>query len=109
MIEGLKLTLKGSEIRDRCAERISYHEEREAFYRKSSDDFVAETERIEAVGQDTRQSTLNGFQKALKYHKARAVYFRFVKDHLEPGENYVLALEELRALEFEVTDRIPYY
>lgn len=84
MIDGLKLTISGEEIRDLLAARIRTHEERAARLTeeltKSPVEERSRRERFRALVRTNRP----------EWHEWRATMLRFIREHVQPTEYYAL-------------------
>ena len=96
MIEGLKVTVKGTELRELCIKQADFHRERAGFY----------AEKVQALagipsnaahgysGQDPKQQ----IQAKLDEHQNATRELVFISDHLVTGEDYLLAATDLQRL-----------
>jgi hypothetical protein len=96
MIEGLKLDFSTAELDAHLATRVSYHNERVAFYRKQVDQ-LAEGR---AEGQQyTNGDPVRSLSDSMATHKNRAALLEIMRTHLIPSEVYRLDEGDLVKLE----------
>ena len=95
MIEGLKVTIDGNELRELCAKRANHHRDRAEVYARQIQSM--EESKIEGM-----QYTSSDPQKALNDKKAQhefeAEELTFIADHLSITEQYLLDREALYKL-----------
>ena len=95
MIEGLKVTVPGPELRDLCMKQAEFHRERAGFY-------STKAQALEGVpsngphysGQDPRQQ----MQSKLAEHENATRELEFIAAHLIDSENYLLAAQDLQRI-----------
>jgi len=95
MIEGLKVTIKGTELQDLCAARAAYHQERAEVY-------ATQLTNMEAAQIEGMQYSGGDPAKALKdkqmQHISEAGELDFIATHLVSTEDYLLGKEDLYKL-----------
>lgn len=95
MIEGLKVTVNGAELRELCMKRVVHHRERAKVY---------ESQRVSMEENEIGEmSYSNGDpKKVLKdkwtEHESEAAELEFIAEHLVTNENYLLDREALSKL-----------
>jgi hypothetical protein len=91
MIDGLKLTMTGGQIRARLDARIQHHLDESARWRKnmSSDD----------DGPDAIQLPEQMCEHEAERHEWRADVLTFIRDHADASETYRLAAADLEFAE----------
>jgi uncharacterized protein (DUF849 family) len=118
IIEGLVLSVKGSEIVTIAKERSTYHKEKARHYTDRVANMLTEkagairnrTER--ELSPDDEQDTTNvafsntkaetvtdKYERLAKNHVDKSKYFAFVAEHLEPNTMYRLTESDLNKLE----------
>lgn len=95
MIEGLKVTVKGAELRELCLKRSEHHRQRAKVYadQKASMD-AAEIEGMNYSNGDPKRV----LQDRLEQHENEASELQFMADHLNLSEDYLLGREDLHKL-----------
>ena len=91
MIEGLKVTISGSEVRELATKRAACHAEKAEQYRKQ----------LEALATLNVVGTSNGpgdAAKAIIQHTAHAAEMQFIADHVDVNEQYILNSGDLARL-----------
>lgn len=87
MIEGLKVTVGGIELRDLCLKQAGFHEQRR-------DKYEASVKSLGDVAPEGVNYSNGDPKKALSdkvtLHDNSARELRFIADHLEPNESYLL-------------------
>jgi hypothetical protein len=95
MIEGLKVTVGGSELQKLCAARARHHEEREEVYANQIE--TMESNQIEGMAYSNGDPV-----KALKdrqaQHENEGREMRFIAEHIDLGETYLLDRDALHRL-----------
>jgi hypothetical protein len=94
MIDGLKLTMTGEELRARLGERVKDHEERAEWYKKE-----AKGEPGEHDDEDDEERACifpeHMGEYEMELHEWRARVLGYIRDHIEGGEVYRLGEEDL--------------
>ena len=97
MIQGLKVTVKASELRALCQKQAALHEDRAAFYKekaKALEGMQSNGPNYGTTGQDPRQQMLAKQTE----HQNAFHELEFVAEHLTVGEEYLLDSADLRRL-----------
>lgn len=95
MIEGLKVTVAGTELKELCHARAKHHEEREKVYLdqlKRMDE--AKIEGMNYSGGDPRQA----LEDKATEHKEQSGEMQFIAEHLNTSETYILDHQDLAKL-----------
>lgn len=95
MIEGLKVTVAGTELRELCIKRAEHHRERSKVY--AGQIVSMEQNEIEGMNYsngDPKQTL--GDKK--REHDAEASELDFIAEHLQPTEQYLLNSDALHKL-----------
>ena len=95
MIEGLKVTVPGPELRNLCLTQAAFHSERADFY-------SSKAKALEGVpsngpsysGQDPQQQ----MKTKLQEHENAKRELEFIAAHLLDAENYLLAAQDLQRI-----------
>jgi hypothetical protein len=95
MIEGLKVTVKGGELRDLCDQRSKHHDERATVYEKQIADMNANA--IEGM-QYTNGDPVKALQERRTQHLSEAREMHFIATHIDPTESYLLDRDALHRL-----------
>lgn len=96
MITGLHFDFPSEELKQRLAERIQHHKDRQEFYEKQAGSLQAGgAEAMEYTGGDP----VKALQDKARQHQNRGELFRIFHDHIIPGEVYRLEEKDLLALD----------
>jgi hypothetical protein len=102
MIEGLKVTVAGTELRDLCAKRADYHRTRAAAYSKKiaafgkGDDGDDESEsQLHALMSSTTANPAKQLTERHRQHIAAAEELEFTAAHIDASERYLLERDDL--------------
>lgn len=95
MIQGLKVTIPGPELHGLCHKHADYHEERAQVYQKKLD--LLQNDGIEAMDYTNGDPKKPLGDKAL-HHGNAAKELRFIAEHLDLGEQYLLDQTDLAKL-----------
>ena len=95
MIEGLKVTVKGDELRTLCLKRASHHQERSAVYSQQVDSMRASN--IEGMPH-TNGDPVSALNSKKQQHESEAEELIFIADHLKLMEEYLLDSAALQKL-----------
>lgn len=87
MIEGLKLTLYGEEIRDRLDARIREHERRVSWWKQQA---VREQD-----AEDPGKPSVDACEDEVERHEWRIAVLTFIREHIQPLEYYALQERDL--------------
>lgn len=95
MTEGLKVTVKGAELRELCLKRVEHHSQRALVYVDQIASMEAnEIEGMNYSGGDPKRQLL----ERREYHEAEAGELQFIGDHLNLTEDYLLDRSDLQKL-----------
>jgi hypothetical protein len=95
MTEGLKVTIKGAELRELCLERVEHHSQRSLVYVDQIASMEAnEIEGMNYSGGDPKQQLI----ERREHHGAEASELQFIGDHLNLTEDYLLDRGDLQKL-----------
>jgi hypothetical protein len=95
MTEGLKVTIKGAELRELCLKRVEHHSQRALVYVDQVASMEAnEIEGMNYSGGDPKRQLL----ERREHHEAEASELQFIGDHLNITEDYLLDRDDLRKL-----------
>ena len=87
MIEGLKVTIVGTELRDLCAKRADHHRERAKTYGEQ----IAMMEKNAVEGMNyTGGDPVRALTDKRTEHESQAGEMDFIAAHINVGENYLL-------------------
>lgn len=89
MIEGLKLTMTGDELRQRLSERIAEHERLVAHYKREAKREPDPKEAVDFVMPE------HMCEYEEEFHAWRAETLDYIREHLEGGEVYRLGAADL--------------
>jgi hypothetical protein len=95
MIQGLKATIRGIELRQLCSARARHHRERAATYAQQKANMEAAS--IEGMNY-TGGDPIKSLGDKLEQHEAEAGELEFLAAHLDADESYLLAREDLHKL-----------
>ena len=97
MIEGLKVTVSGAEMRDHLLKRSNYHRDKGLAY-------AGDVERLEARGEEDDESRsvdpIRQLRERRDDHHDKSAYFLFLAEHVNLGESYLLGQQDLIMIEF---------
>jgi hypothetical protein len=95
MIEGLKVTVAATELRELCIKQADFHRRRAAFYEEKE-------KALEGVPRQqagySGQDPLQQMQAKRSEHENAVRELVFIGDHLKDGEEYLLAANDLQRL-----------
>ncbi len=95
MTEGLKVTVKGAELRALCLERVEHHSQRARVYADQAASMEAnEIEGMNYTGGDPKRQ----LRERREHHEAEAGELQFIGDHLNLAEDYLLGRDDLQKL-----------
>ena len=95
MIEGLKVTVGGMELRELATKRAEHHEERAATYAGQVENMkAAKIEGMQYSGGDP----IDALERRCAEHTTDARELRFIAAHLDALESYLLRREDLQRL-----------
>ena len=96
MIEGLKVTVDGSELVELCLSRSQWHSERAELYRNQA--LSIEANKLEGMHNTSAGNPAEQLKEKAKTHEADSSELNFIAKHLVPGESYLLGREDLQKL-----------
>lgn len=102
MIEGLNVTVPGTEVQRLLMERAAYHEQRSADYRKTYETLAAAMREVEE--QDVpKMSSLNAdpvkqAESGMKRHAAKSKENAFMAKFIDTNESFLLKVDDLHRL-----------
>lgn len=92
MIEGLKVTITGAELRELCLKRSDHHLQRvEAYAAQEASMSQNQIEGMSYSGGDPKKV----LTEKRKQHEWEASELQFIATHLDPSEKYLLEGEDL--------------
>lgn len=95
MIEGLKVTIKGAELRELCLKRAEHHRQRAKVYADQTASMEAnEIEGMHYSGGDPMRQ----LQDRQDLHESEAGELLFIGEHLNLAEEYLLERNDLQKL-----------
>jgi hypothetical protein len=96
MIEGLKVTIKGTELRQLCLKRAKHHLARAKVY--AQQESVMVQSRIEGAASSSGSDPVRDIKDKREEHESGASEMSFIADHIVPRESYLLDLSALSKL-----------
>lgn len=93
MIEGLKVTVKGSELKDLAHKQAIFHSERAEFYKRQVQEYEKFADQDSPSG--SRQSPKEAASQKFNEHNIKYDYLMFVSSHLIESEDYLLSESDL--------------
>lgn len=102
MIEGLHVTVPGTEVQRLMQERAKYHEQRSADYRRTYETLAAAMEQVEEQDMP-KLSSLNSdpvkqAESGMKRHAAKAKENAFMALFIDTSERFLLDVNDLERL-----------
>ncbi len=95
MIEGLKVTIVGTELRDLCAKRADHHRERSKAYAEQ----IVSMERNKVEGMNySGGDPMQALTDKKSQHDGEAGELDFIAEHLQATEQYLLGRDDLHKL-----------
>lgn len=103
MIEGLKVTVSGTELRELCHARAEHHRNRAAQYDKKlavlePDDSDSEAGKMAGLMGSTTANPAKQLQERRNEHVQQAEELTFIAKHLDTDERYLLDREDLQRI-----------
>lgn len=95
MIEGLKVTIKGDELRSLCVTRSNHHTNREAFYVQKQKDLAGINLHD---GRSSGRDPADDLKNKAEGHNSSAAELQFIADHIVLDETYILDRADLAKL-----------
>lgn len=96
MIEGLKFLMSADELREHLVNRVLYHKTRQEFYEQKAGELQAGA--AQGMGYSSGDPIRNLQDKA-REHRGKIDLFKFMHDHVVPGESYQLSDADLMRIE----------
>jgi hypothetical protein len=97
MIEGLKATVQGDELRQLCIKQADFHRQRSAFY-ETKEQALEGVSSQGSVGYSGHRDPRDQMQQKKLEHDNSARTLVFISDHLKPGEEYQLDFNDLATI-----------
>lgn len=95
MIEGLKVTIPGRELREICLKQAEYHRQRAAVYAEQLKNLQAsQVEGMQYSGGDPKKAMADRQDK----HTSSVAEMEFTARYLDLNENYLLGATDLHKL-----------
>lgn len=95
MIEGLKVTVAGTELRDLCLQRSAHHKQRAAVYAEQ----VASMDKNKIAGMNySGGDPRSNLQDKMAQHESEGAEMKFIAEHLVLSESYLLDADALQKL-----------
>lgn len=95
MIEGLKVTVKGAELKELCFNRANHHAGRAAVYEGQVQAMVDNN--IEATG-NTGGDPIKALRDKQSQHACQCEELTFIAEHIDLTESYLLEDRDLQRL-----------
>ena len=114
MIEGIKLSMTSTELKQLCEKRVTYHLGRAEWYQQklaelepalkeaaqdAADDSFDQLKYGNSGSRTDRGDPVERFKNGVAHHRDRATVFRFMAEHVITNETYVLTEGDLQKLE----------
>jgi hypothetical protein len=97
MIEGLKVTIAGTELVTLCESRAKYHDSRAGFYAAQKEALPDIDENVPTFSNVSKRPQ-DMMQERIASHNAEAAELRFLAAHIKTDESYLLGREDLSKL-----------
>jgi hypothetical protein len=98
MIEGLKVTIDGSELKTLCDTRAKFHDERARFYEQQKEALPDIDETMTGFSISNSKRPQEMMQERIASHKAEAAELRFIGAHINMEESFLLGRDDLQKL-----------
>jgi hypothetical protein len=103
-IEGLKLSITSTKLKELVEQRIEYHAKKAAFCEGKAGEAQKEQQEWNEMAEAQFKGLSNQgpgvrWEDQLRHHRDRVTIFTFMRTHLIPDETYILGEEDLRKLE----------
>lgn len=95
MIEGIKVTIDGNELKELCESRAAHHRERAATYEQQASNM--KEAQIEGMNY-TNGNPINTLEDKQHRHANEADELKFIADHVALEETYLLDTNDLNKL-----------
>ena len=92
MIEGLKVTVEGAELRDLCESRAEYHKSRSDAYASQIESMKSRS--IEGMSY-TNGDPIKALEDRKNQHDCDYSEMNFIASHIDTAESYLLGREDL--------------
>lgn len=96
IIEGLKVTIAGTELKKLAQTRAAFHLERAKFYTKTKSQLPDDDAAVAASNSGKRPEEM--MQERIRTHNQEASEFVFIADHLDIKAKYILDRTDLYRL-----------
>ena len=97
MIEGLKVTIAGTELVTLCEARAEYHDSRARFY-ATQKDALPDIDENTLTFANASKRPQDMMQERIASHNAEAAELRFIGAHIKTNESYLLGRDDLSKL-----------
>jgi len=104
MIEGIRAKVSGKELKSLYLKRAEYHEAKQLAYERSKETMKQELEDLDDISDESSFSNIKGMNAKAHNHKEAAAGFRFLAEHTDEDEIYLLNSMDLRAFGVSVLD-----
>ena len=98
MIEGLKVTVAGTEVAELATKQASFHRERQAFYKGQLDLYSGQIQNMAGVQYSSMQDPRQAAQQKHSEHENKALHLEFIASHLRADEQYLLESKDLQVI-----------
>lgn len=98
MIEGLKVTVAGSEVAELAMKQASFHRERQAFYQGQLDLYAGQPQQMSGIQYSSMQDPKQAAQQKHSEHENKALHLEFIAAHLRADEQYLLTSQDLQVI-----------
>lgn len=95
MIEGLRVTITGSEMRSLALKRVEHHRARASFYEAQLKAIPTLDDDSDSAPQRGSKGPLDGIKDKITEHTCEADELQFMADHFPQDEQYVLDRNDL--------------
>jgi hypothetical protein len=108
MIEGMKLTISSGELKKLLQERVVFHNEKAAMLRAEAESLAPKLRGMEVaarhqgkygVSNSAQGDPAEQMAASADHHADRAVYFKFLAEHVIENETYLFTEMNLREIE----------
>jgi hypothetical protein len=99
MIEGLKVTVSGKELKTLCLARAAYHKGRVRFYEDKATSLKGiDSDNSVGFSNSSSGDPIKQMEASALKHKQQAEELAFTAEHLVAKENYLLARADLNII-----------
>lgn len=95
MIEGLKVTITGAELKTLCETRAQHHDDRASFYQQQKKALPDIDQDVVPQFTNASKKPQEMMQDRIDSHRAEAAELRFIAVHLTASESYLLDRPDL--------------